>query len=189
MSNFLLYFVQCKGVFYTCSEKPTLYILFLYELYVYLGTTHTRSFFLMFVSCHTIKTHTTHFWDPETVFKFFNGDSFASLKLPHHPSVNSVVRAIPACPAEISWSKFLDLTAGSKTMDSWRLNINIDVQSRDQTVVLESVVEVNDFSELWPSEADTASQVPLILLLSGRDRKARKKIFIFSMLLTEYWFI
>jgi hypothetical protein len=71
-------------------------------------------------------------------------------------------------------------------MDSWRLNINIDVQSRDQTVVLESVVEVNDFSELWPSEADTASQVPLILLLSGRDRKARKKIFIFSMLLTEY---
>jgi hypothetical protein len=42
-------------------------------------------------------------------------------------------------------------------------------------VVLESVVEVNDFSELWPSEADTASQVPLILLLSGRVRKSIKK--------------
>jgi hypothetical protein len=66
-------------------------------------------------------------------------------------------------------------------MDSWRPNINIDVQSRDQTVVLESVVEVNDFSELWPSEADTSSQVPLILLLSGKVRKSREKnIYIFD---------
>jgi hypothetical protein len=69
-------------------------------------------------------------------------------------------------------------------MDSWRLNFNIDIQIRDQTVVLESVVEVNDFSEFWPSEADTASQIPLILLLSGRVRKSIKKPFIFSMLLT-----
>jgi hypothetical protein len=70
-------------------------------------------------------------------------------------------------------------------MDSWRPNINVDIQSRDQTVVLESVVEVNDFSELWPSEADSASQVPLILLLSGKVRKS-KKTFIFSMQLKEF---
>jgi hypothetical protein len=64
------------------------------------------------------------------------------------------------------------LTTGFKKLWTQRLNINIDIHSRDQTVVLESVVEVNDFSELWPSEADTASQVPLILLLSGRVRKS-----------------
>jgi hypothetical protein len=42
----------------------------------------------------------------------------------------------------------------------------------DRKIVLESVVEVNDFSELWPDEADQSSQIPLILLLTGMNRQA-----------------
>ena len=44
---------------------------------------------------------------------------------------------------------------------------------RDRKIVLESVVEVNDFSELWPEEADSATQVPLIILLTGSVRTHR----------------
>ncbi len=179
MSNFLLYSIQRQGIFYIVRLC---------------GTTHTRRFFFWCL-CPVIQSKHTHkpISEIQRQYLYFcNDDSLDGLKLPQW---------IPTTPASIQWwGQFLPVRLNFLGLNSWtwplglklwtqRLNINIDVQSRDQTVVLESLVEVNDFSELWPSEADTASQVPLILLLSGRVRKSRKKTFIFSMLLTEFWYI
>jgi hypothetical protein len=162
MSNFLLYPIQRQGIFYIVRLS---------------GTTHTRRFFSgVCVPSYNQNTHTNPFLRSRDSICIF-ATAILLIDKNHLPGVDSVVRAIPACPAEISWSKFLDLTTGSKKLWTQRLNINIDVESRDQTVVLESVVEVNDFSELWPSEADTASQVPLILLLSGRVRKSKNHFY------------
>ncbi len=184
MSNFLLYFVQCKGVFYTFRDKQTLGLCrcFFKSCQVVWYNSYKKFFPNVCVPRHKCNqnTHPTHrqYLDFTTVILLLD------YKPPHNLSVNSVVRAIPARPAEIFWSTFLDLTTGSKKL--WTHG--------GQTLIQTFKAETRQWcwslwwrSMIFPSSGQ-ARLTPPHRSLSSSSSQAKsenpgKKTFIFSMLL------